>query len=71
MSGTDWRHLVANIVGHGSNNVSENIQLRFIAYWASVDAELDARVAAGLRLDTDTDGYLETAKLVESRSNRA
>jgi catalase len=71
MSDTDRRNLVANIVGHAGDNVSGQIQLRVVAYWASVDAELGALIAAGLRLDTDTDSYLAAAKVVESRSNRA
>ena len=71
MSDSDRDHLVANIVGHASDNVSEPIQMRVVAYWASVDPELGARVAAGLSLDTGNDAYLQAAKLVESRSNRA
>ena len=71
MSDSDRDHLVANIVGHASDNVSEPIQMRVVAYWASVDPELGARVAAGLSLDTENDAYLQAAKLVESRSNRA
>jgi catalase len=71
MSDADRDHLVANIVGHASDNVSEPIQMRVVAYWASVDPELGARVAAGLSLDTGNDAYLQAAKLVESRSNRA
>jgi catalase len=71
MSDTDRRNLVANIVGHAGDNVSGQIQLRVVAYWKSVDAELGALIAAGLRLDTDTDAYSAAAKVVESRSNRA
>ena len=71
MSDADRDHLVANIVAHASDNVSEPIQMRVVAYWASVDPELGARVAAGLSLDTENDAYLQAAKLVESRSNRA
>jgi catalase len=71
MSDSDRDHLVANIVGHASDNVSEPIQMRVVAYWASVDPELGARVASGLSLDIGNDAYLQAAKLVESRSNRA
>ncbi len=71
MTDTDRDHLVANIVGHAGDHVSEAIQLRVIAYWSSVDAGLGARVAAGLGRDTSSPAYAEAAKLVESRANRA
>jgi catalase len=48
MSDTDREHLVTNIVGHASDEVSDEMQLRVIAYWTNVDPELGARVAAGL-----------------------
>ena len=48
MSDTDRDHLVTNIVGHASDHVTEPIQQRVIAYWTNVDAQLGARVAAGL-----------------------
>ncbi len=48
MSATDREHSVANIVGHASDGVTETIQQRVIAYWASVDAHLGTRVATGL-----------------------
>jgi len=71
MDDTDRAHLVANIVGHASNEVSDEIQLRVIAYWAAVDAHLGARVAEGLGQDTDTGAYKEAVTTVESRANRA
>ena len=37
-----------NIVGHASDGVSADVQARVIDYWTNVDAELGARVAAGL-----------------------
>jgi hypothetical protein len=40
--------LVTNIVGHATDEVSDEVQLRVIAYWARVDAHLGAQVAAGL-----------------------
>jgi catalase len=48
MNDTDREHLASNIVGHASNDVSDDVQRRVVAYWASVDANLGARVAAGL-----------------------
>ena len=48
MTDTDRDHLVSNIVGHASADVSDDVQRRVVAYWTSVDAELGARVAAGL-----------------------
>jgi hypothetical protein len=47
-------HLVANIVGHASIEVIDEVQLRVVAYWTEVDADLGARVAEGLGQDTDT-----------------
>jgi catalase len=46
MSDTDREHLVTNIVGHASDEVSHDMQLRVIAYWTNVDAQLGAQVAA-------------------------
>jgi catalase len=48
MDDTERDHLASNIVGHASAGVSEDIQRRVIAYWTNVDANLGARVAAGL-----------------------
>jgi catalase len=41
-------HLVENIVGHASAEVSDEVQARVIAYWTQVDAEIGARVGSGL-----------------------
>jgi catalase len=71
MDDTDRAHLMANIVGHASNEVTDEVQLRVIAYWAAVDAGLGARVAERLGQDTDTDAYKEAVTTVESRANRA
>jgi catalase len=49
MDETDREHLASNIIGHASKEVSDDVQRRVIGYWASVDSELGARVAAGLR----------------------
>jgi catalase len=48
MSQADRDHLVTNIVTHVSAGVSPAVQSRVVEYWASVDAGLGARVAAGL-----------------------
>ena len=48
MDDEDRAHLVTNIVAHASDGVSEGVQRRVVAYWASVDAGLGARVAEGL-----------------------
>jgi catalase len=48
MDDTDREHLASNIIGHASNDVTDDVQRRVIAYWTSVDADLGARVAAGL-----------------------
>jgi len=40
--------VVSNIVGHTSPDVSDDVHRRMIGYWTSVDANLGARVAAGL-----------------------
>ena len=79
MSATDRDHLVSNIVGHASDHVTEKIQLRVIAYWTSVDAQLGARVAAGLGHGGGGGGggngagpaAKEAADLVAARANRA
>ena len=55
MDDTDREHLATNIVGHASNDVSDDVQRRVIQYWTNVDADLGARVAAGLR-KTDVSG---------------
>jgi catalase len=56
MSDTDREHLVTNIVAHASDGVTPEIQQRVIGYWTNVDAELGARVAAGLGMGDGTDG---------------
>jgi catalase len=48
MDETDRDHLVTNIVAHAGDHVSADVQLRVLDYWTNVDAELGARVAAGL-----------------------
>jgi catalase len=48
MEPRDREHLVTNIVAHASADVSRDVQTRVIGYWTNVDADLGARVAAGL-----------------------
>jgi catalase len=76
MDDTDREQLVANIVGHASADVTDEIQQRVIAYWASVDPQLGARVAAGLGHGNGSspDGAgtsSEADELVAARANRA
>jgi catalase len=63
MSDTDRDHLVTNIVGHASDGVATETQLRVVAYWMAVDADLGARVASGLGIGTGTaNGDLAAAR---------
>jgi catalase len=48
MSETDRTNLATNIVAHASDGVSGPVADRVVAYWANVDPDLGARVAAGL-----------------------
>jgi catalase len=62
MSDTDRDHLVANIVGHAGEDVAAETQLRLVAYWYAVDAELGARMAGGLGIDAGSaTGALDAA----------
>jgi catalase len=49
LSKTEREHLASNIVGHATNEVTAPVQERVIAYWTNVDADLGARVAAGIK----------------------
>ena len=69
MTDTDREHLAGNIVGHASDHVSREVQLRVIAYWTSVDAQLGARVATGLGHGESVLG--DAKALVAARANRA
>ncbi len=75
MSDTDREHLVTNIVGHaGSEEVTEDMHQRVIAYWTNVDAELGARVAAGLGhgIGASSNGSgAQARELLARRANRA
>jgi catalase len=48
MNDTEREHLAANIIGHATNAVTSEIQKRVVEYWTNVDADLGARVAAGI-----------------------
>jgi catalase len=53
MSPTDRDHLVSNIVAHLGDRVERAIQERAVKdYWAKVDADLGARVARGLGIES-------------------
>ena len=74
MNDTDRDHLVTNIVGHASDEVSDEVQLRVIAYWANVDPQLGARVAAGLghgNGSANDPASARAAEAVAGRANRA
>jgi catalase len=49
LSDTDRDHLVSNIVGHATNEITPEIQKRVIEYWTNVDSELGSRVAKGIQ----------------------
>ena len=71
MNDTDREHLVTNIVGHASDDVSDETQLRVIAYWTNVDPQLGAQVAAGLGHGNGGANGHATAQAVAERANRA
>jgi catalase len=53
MDDTDREHLVTNILAHAGDGVSAPMQDRVVAYWAKVDPDLGARIAAGLGRDAE------------------
>ena len=66
--------LVRNIVGHASDEVSSEMPLRVIAYWSRVDAQIGARVAAGLGHSNGSSPSQElraAQELVDSRAGTA
>jgi catalase len=70
MSDTDREHLADNIVGHASDDVSEPVQRRVIAYWTNVDPDLGGRIATGLGRG-DQPNNNAAAAIVAARANRA
>jgi len=78
MGDGEREELVAGIVGHASKpEVGEAMHQRVIAYWASVDVDLGARVAAGLGHADGSGGNgagpasAEATELLAARANRA
>ena len=71
MSDRDRDDLVANIVGHASDEVSDEVQRRVIAYWTNLDPELGVRVATGLGYDHAHPSQAQAAERVAGRANRA
>jgi catalase len=75
MDDSDREHLATNIIGHASDHVSDAMQFRVIAYWANVDPQLGAQVAAGLGKASpttpDNAAYAQAADSVAARANRA
>ena len=71
MTDVDRDHLVTNIVDHASNRVTDEVQLRVIAYWSAVDAMLGARIAEGLGLDVNSGAFKRATTVIEERANRA
>jgi catalase len=67
--------LVGNIVGHASDDVSHEMQLRVVAYWTRVDEQIGRRVAEGLGLTNGAspgDERMRRAQeLVDSRAGSA
>lgn len=63
--------LAANIVAHAGDRVSDDVQLRVIAYCTGIDRELGARVAAGLGRDAGSPSAVRAAQAVAARANRA
>ncbi len=51
LSQTDREHLLENLTGHLGTDVSREVQERATGHWRKVDADLGARLAAGLGLD--------------------
>jgi catalase len=48
LSPVEREHMVASIVAHASDGVSDPVQERVIAYWTEIDPALGERVATGL-----------------------
>ena len=70
--------LVEGIVGHArAPEVTDDMHQRVIAYWANVDADLGAKVAAGLGKDNGQGSNgsgpasPEATELLAERANRA
>jgi catalase len=75
MSDAQREALVGNVVGHASDGVTEEMQLRVIAYWTRIDEQIGSRVAEGLGrtngTSPDSDKMRVAQELVDSRSGTA
>ena len=64
-----------NIVGHASDDVSPEMQLRVVAYWTRIDAQIGRRVAEGLGRTNgsgpDAGDMRRAQELVDSRAGSA
>ncbi len=69
LSDTDRDHLVTNIVGHASDQVSDEVQRRVVVYWSLVDADVGSRVGAGLGVDPTK--LNEAREIVAAHANQA
>jgi catalase len=56
MDPAERNRLASNIIGHASNNVTEEVLARVFQYWTNVDAELGAKVEAGVRANLASGG---------------
>jgi len=56
LSQVDRDHLVENLIGHLGTDVEKAIQERAVGHWKQVDADLGARLAAGIGLDGPGNG---------------
>ena len=71
MSDTDRDHLVDNIVGHASDEVTTEMQERVVAYWSSVDAEPGRAGRARARRQHARGPLRALARIVAEHANRA
>jgi catalase len=75
MSEAEREALTDNIVGHASQDVGSDMQLRVIAYWTCVDEVLGAAVAAGLGhangSSPDSRAMSAARELIDARAGRA
>jgi catalase len=62
------QRLADNIIGHASNNVTEEVLARVFQYWTNVDADLGAKVEAGVRANLAAEGG-DRAKPQEGQSS--
>ena len=51
MTPTDREHLISNLVGHMSQGVERIVQERALKHWYKVDADLGAKISAGIGVE--------------------